>query len=121
MGCKIDFYTDKQNLLAKTMGNESGPNNGHLCIKGRFGFDFVQNKKRLSKPLIKKEGALVEAEWSEALDLVAEKFSGIKAKHGSDAIATLSSAKCTNEENYLMQKFARAVVGTNNVDHCARL
>jgi predicted molibdopterin-dependent oxidoreductase YjgC len=121
VGCKIDFYTDKKGLLVKTLGNENGPNNGHLCIKGRFGFDFVQNEKRLSKPLIKKDGAFVESEWDEALDLVAEKFSGIKAKHGPDAVAALSSAKCTNEENYLMQKFVRAVVGTNNVDHCARL
>lgn len=121
VGCKIDFYTDKQGLLVKAMGNEKGPNIGHLCIKGRFGFDFVQNKKRLSKPLIKKNGALVESEWDEALDLVAQRFSGIKAKDGADSIAALSSAKCTNEENYLMQKLVRAVVGTNNIDHCARL
>lgn len=121
VGCKIDYYTNKQGLLVKAMGNDDGPNRGHLCIKGRFGFDFVQNKKRLSKPLIKKDGIFVESEWDEALDLVAEKFSGIKAKNGPDSIAALSSAKCTNEENYLMQKFMRAVIGTNNVDHCARL
>jgi predicted molibdopterin-dependent oxidoreductase YjgC len=121
VGCKIDFYTNKQGLLVKALGNEDGPNNGHLCIKGRFGFDFLQNPKRLSKPLIKKDGAFVESEWDEALDLVASKLGAIKGENGPDSIAALSSAKCTNEENYLIQKFMRAVVGTNNVDHCARL
>jgi predicted molibdopterin-dependent oxidoreductase YjgC len=121
VGCKIDYYTNKQGQLVKTLGNEDGPNKGHLCIKGRFGFDFVQNDKRLSKPLIKKDGAFVEAGWDEALSLVADKLSAIKGTHGPDSIAALSSAKCTNEENYLMQKFMRAVVGTNNIDHCARL
>jgi len=75
----------------------------------------------LSKPLIKRNGTFEEATWDEALDLVAGKFAEIKAKNGPDSIAALSSAKCTNEENYLMQKFMRAVIGTNNVDHCARL
>lgn len=121
VGCKIDFYTNKKGQLVKAMGHDEGPNEGHLCVKGRFGFDFVQNPKRLSKPLIKKNGVFEEASWDEALDLVAGKFAEIKGKYGSDSIAALSSAKCTNEENYLMQKFMRAVIGTNNVDHCARL
>ncbi len=103
------------------MGNEEGPNKGHLCVKGRFGFDFVQGDKRLKKPLIKKNGTFVEAEWDEALGLVASKFSEIKQRSGADSIMAFSSAKCTNEENYVMQKFMRAVIGTNNVDHCARL
>ena len=118
---KIDFYKNKEGLLVKALGNYAGPNEGHLCVKGRFGFDFVQNQKRLSKPLIKRNGAFEEASWDEALDLVASKLTDIKKKYGADSIASLSSAKCTNEENYLMQKFMRAVVGTNNVDHCARL
>lgn len=121
VGCKIDFYKNKEGLLVKTMGNEDGPNKGHLCVKGRFGFDFVQSPKRLTKPLIKKNGKLEEASWDEALDLVASKFTEIKEKSGPDSLAALSSAKCTNEENYLMQKFMRAMIGTNNVDHCARL
>jgi len=121
VGCKIDFYTNKEGLLVKAIGHPDGPNRGHLCVKGRFGFDFVQSPKRLSKPLIKKNGAFEEATWDEALDLVAKKFSEIKGSHGPDSIAALASAKCTNEENYLMQKFMRAVVGTNNVEHCARL
>jgi predicted molibdopterin-dependent oxidoreductase YjgC len=121
VGCKIDFYTDPQGRLVKAMGNDEGPNRGHLCVKGRFGFDFVQSPKRLSKPLVRKNGTLTEVSWNEALDFVAAGLTRIKEEHGPDAIAGLSSAKCTNEENYLMQKFMRAVIGTNNVDHCARL
>ena len=71
--------------------------------------------------MIRKNGRLVEAEWDEALTLVAKKLGAIKAESGPDSIAVLSSAKCTNEEKYVLQKFARAVVGTNNIDHCARL
>lgn len=121
VGCKIDFYKNKQGLLVKTMGHEDGPNNGHMCIKGRFGFDFVQSEKRLTTPLIRKNGKFEAATWDEALDLVASKFAEIKEKHGSDSIAGLASAKCTNEESYLMQKFMRTVIGTNNIEHCARL
>jgi len=121
VGCKIDFYKNKEGQLVKAMGHEDGPNNGHLCVKGRFGFDFVQSPKRLTKPLIKKDGNFEEASWDEALNLIAIKFTEIKEKNSPDSIAALSSAKCTNEENYLIQKFMRAVIGTNNVDHCARL
>jgi predicted molibdopterin-dependent oxidoreductase YjgC len=121
VGCKIDYYKNKEGALVKTMGHDDGPNNGHLCIKGRFGFDFVQSPKRLTKPLIKKNGAFEEASWEEALDLVAGKLTEIKQKYGSDSIAGLASAKCTNEESYLMQKLMRSVIGTNNIDHCARL
>ncbi len=121
VGCKIDFYTDKKGLLTKAMGHLDGPNRGHLCVKGRFGFDFVQSPKRLTVPLIKRKGVFEETSWEEALSLIAAKFAQIKREHGPDAVAGLASAKCTNEENYLMQKFMRAVIGTNNVEHCARL
>ncbi len=121
VGCEIDFYKNKQGQLVKALGSEDGPNKGHLCVKGRFGFDFVQSDKRLKKPLIKKNGEFVEAEWDEALDLVASRLGEIRSQSGPDSIMAFSSAKCTNEENYLMQKFMRAVIGTNNVDHCARL
>lgn len=121
VGCKIDFYTNKQGLLVKALGHDDGPNESLLCVKGRFGFDFLQSPKRLSRPLIKRGDAFEEAGWDEALDLVAERLSSIRKEYGPDSIAALSSAKCTNEENYLMQKFMRAVVGTNNIDHCARL
>ena len=80
-----------------------------------------RTRKGLPNPSSRRKGTFVEAEWDEVLDLVAQKLSAIKKAHGADAIAALSSAKCTNEENYLMQKFMRAVVGTNNIDHCARL
>jgi predicted molibdopterin-dependent oxidoreductase YjgC len=88
---------------------------GHLCVKGRFGWDFVHHPDRLKTPLIRKDGCLQPASWEEALDLVADKF----IQH-RDAFAVLASAKCTNEENYLLQKFARAVMSTNSIDHCAR-
>jgi len=94
---------------------------GSLCVKGRFGLDFVNAPDRLTVPLIKRDGRFEQASWDEALGFVAKKLMEIKSRDGADAIAGLSSAKCTNEENYLMQKFMRAAVGTNNVDHCARL
>ncbi len=94
---------------------------GKLCLKGWNAHAFIHHQDRLTKPLIKKDGRFIEAGWDEALNLVAERLTAIKEKDGSDAIAVLSSAKATNEENYLLQKFTRAVLGTNNIDHCARL
>jgi predicted molibdopterin-dependent oxidoreductase YjgC len=94
---------------------------GKLCIKGWTAHEFVESGKRLKKPLIKKGDELVEAGWEEALDAIASKLKSIKDESGADSIAVLCSAKATNEENYLLQKWSRAVVGTNNVDHCARL
>ncbi len=96
-------------------------NEGRLCIKGYNAHKFVEHPERLKKPLIKKNGTFEETEWDETLSMVAEKFLEIKKNHGPDSIGILSSARCTNEENYLMQKFARVVIGTNNIDHCARL
>ncbi|MCL7959319.1 MAG: formate dehydrogenase subunit alpha, partial [marine benthic group bacterium] len=96
---------------------ENPSNEGRLCVKGRFGFTFVNSPERLTTPLVRRNGALQEATWDEALDLVAERFSAARG----DAFAAIASAKLTNEENYLIQKFSRAVMGTNNVDHCARL
>lgn len=94
---------------------------GKLCIKGWNAHEFVYSKDRLTKPLIKRDGTFVEISWDEALDTIAKKFQECMKKYGPDSIGVLSSAKCTNEENYLIMKFARAVLGTNNVDHCARL
>jgi formate dehydrogenase alpha subunit len=94
---------------------------GKLCVKGRQAHEFIDSEHRLRSPLIRKNGQLKEASWDEALDFVAKGLSSIKSGAGQDAIGLLSSAKCTNEENYLMMKFSRAVIGTNNVDHCARL
>jgi len=124
VGCQMDLYV-KDNKIVKVMGNrEYGqPNEGSLCVKGRFGMDFLSHPDRLKKPLIryKKNEDFKEATWDEAFTFVADKLSAIKKKNGADSIAGLASARCTNEENYLFQKFMRAVIGTNNVDHCARL
>jgi len=99
----------------------SALNRGQLCVKGRFGLEFVDSPERLTSPLIRRDGELQPASWDEALETVASRFLEIKAEHGPDALAGLASAKCTNEENYLFQKLVRAVFGTNSVDHCARL
>jgi len=94
---------------------------GKLCIKGWNVADFVYHPDRLKTPLIRRNGELVEASWDEALSLIAERMGAVKTESGPNSLAFLSSAKCTNEENYLLQKFSRAVIGTNSVDHCARL
>jgi len=108
--------------IVRVSGDEEHPvNRGSLCVKGQFGLDFVGAPDRLTAPLIRRDGRLEEASWEEALGLVARRLGEIKEAHGPDAVAGFSSAKCTNEENYLFQKFMRAAVGTNNVDHCARL
>jgi formate dehydrogenase alpha subunit len=96
-------------------------NEGKLCVKGWNIHEFVHSPNRLTRPLMRKNGTLAEVSWDEALDFTASRLREIKEKHGSDSLAFLASAKVTNEENYLIQKFARAAVGTNNVDHCARL
>jgi predicted molibdopterin-dependent oxidoreductase YjgC len=120
-GCSIDLHLI-DGKIARVTGTEDGVvNRGSLCVKGRFGNDFVHHKDRLTSPLIKENGRFREAGWDEALDLVARRLSGIKQEHGPDSIAGFSSARCTNEENYVFMKFLRASVGTNNVDHCARL
>ncbi len=108
--------------IVQVRGDAAHPiNRGSLCVKGRFGLDFVGSEDRLTRPLVREDGELREAHWDEALDLVSRRLNEVRKEHGPDAVAGLSSAKCTNEENYLFQKFMRAAVGTNNVDHCARL
>lgn len=122
VGCQLDLNINKGKIVKVTGNRDYGPpNQGSLCIKGRFAMDFVQHPDRLQRPLIRKNGELTEATWEEAYDLIARNLSAIKEEHGPDSIAGLASARCTNEENYLFQKFMRAVIGTNNVDHCARL
>ena len=120
VGCQLDLWV-KNDRIVRVRGARVEPNRGRLCVKGRFGYQFVAHPERLAKPLIRKDGELVEAEWDEALDLAARRLGDIREKFGSSALAGLASAKCTNEENYLFQKFVRAGLGTNNVDHCARL
>jgi predicted molibdopterin-dependent oxidoreductase YjgC len=96
------------------------PNDGMLCVKGRFAYEFPSSPKRLTQPMIKRNGTLKEVSWEEALDFTAQRLSAIKQSHGPNAFAAIACARTTNENNYAMQKFARAVIGSNNVDHCAR-
>lgn len=117
VGCGI-YLGIKDEKIVSVRGDRDNPiNKERLCVKGRFGYEFINHPDRLRSPLIKKKGKFVKASWEEALNLIAEKFS----KYRGEEFAVLSSAKCTNEENYILQKFTRAVMGTNNIDHCARL
>ncbi len=119
VGCSFDIWTKDRHILK--VEPEHGPANGiSTCIKGKFGWDYVNSKDRLTKPLIREGDRFREASWEDALAVVAGRMSDIKQKHGPNALAFVSSSKCTNEENYLMQKLARAVVGTNNIDNCSR-
>lgn len=134
VGCSLDLNI-KDKRLQYVTSNPHAPVNGmHLCVKGRYGFDFVHHAERLTQPLVRQwviegaerppaegRGKWVTVSWDQALDIVAKRFSRIIDESGPDALALFSSAKCTNEENYLMQKFARQVIGTHNIDHCARL
>jgi predicted molibdopterin-dependent oxidoreductase YjgC len=120
VGCQMDIHV-KDNHIVKITGADTIPNRGRLCVKGRFGWQFINHPDRLTTPLIKENGTFREASWDEALDLVASRFREIQFKAGPDKIGGWCSARVTNEENYLMQKFMRAVIGTNHVDHCARL
>lgn len=119
-GCTFDLNVKNGKVVGVT-GTDGDVNGRFLCVKGRFGYEFIHSDDRLKTPLIKKNGEFKEATWTEAFDLIASQFREIKDKHGSDSFGVLSSARCTNEENYLMSKFTRAVLGTNNIDHCARL
>jgi predicted molibdopterin-dependent oxidoreductase YjgC len=119
-GCTLTLHV-RGNEIVRVSSPMGAGNEGWLCVKGRFGYEFVGSPERLKTPLVRKDGKLAEASWEDALDYAAKRLSDIKEKHGPDSIGGLSSARCTNEENYLFQKFIRAAVGTNNVDHCARL
>jgi NADP-reducing hydrogenase subunit HndD len=115
-GCGLELLV-KDNTVVGAKGDVTNPaNRGQTCVKGRFGFDFLQSPERLKSPLIRKNGELVESSWDEALDLIAKKFKGVKGTE----LAGLASARVTNEENYLFQKLLRSL-GSNNIDHCARL
>lgn len=121
VGCQIYLHVQDEKVVKVTGIEDAGPNYGSLCVKGRFGYDFINHPERLKTPLIRENGEFREASWDEALDLVAEKLNQTKESNSPDSIGVLTSARITNEENYLTQKFARAAIGTNNVDHCARL
>jgi predicted molibdopterin-dependent oxidoreductase YjgC len=147
VGCTFDLNV-RDGQIVRVTSSEDSPVNGHsLCVKGRYGYDYVHHPDRLTRPLVRAkwlsdvetrlasgewrstngrsepagDDDLIETDWDTALDLVADKFSQVKETHGSRAFAVLASAKCTNEENYLFNKFTRQILGTNSLDHCARL
>lgn len=121
VGCTLILNVKDNQVLKVTSDKDLGVNRGWTCVKGKFGFDYVHSPDRLTEPLIREGEKFRPASWEEALNRVADGLKKVKTEHGADALAVLTSAKCTNEENYLLQKMARAAIGTNNVDHCARL
>lgn len=133
VGCQIELQV-RNNQIVNVVGVPNAPvNNGFTCVKGRFGYDYVHHPDRLKTPKVRKylldggqktgkdRGEWVDVDWDTALDLVSRKLIETRSKYGADSIGLLTSAKCTNEENFLMSKLARQVIGTNNIDHCARL
>ena len=133
VGCQFDLNV-RDNHIVRVTSNPSAPVNGmRLCVKGRYGYDFVHHEERLTEPLVREyllqgkerphgdRGPWVQVDWETALNLTARKIAAARDTFGADSIGVLTSAKCTNEENYVMNKFARQVVGTNSIDHCARL
>ena len=135
VGCNFDLYV-KSNRIIRVAANAAAPVNGlSLCVKGHYGYDYVHHPDRLTRPKVRQyllegqgkreagqpRGPWVEVDWDTALNITARKLRAARDTYGADSVAVLTSAKCTNEENYLMNKFARQVVGTNGIDHCARL
>ncbi len=118
VGCQMYLGIKNERVILVRGDEDNDVNHGRLCVKGRFGVaEFVHHPERLTTPLVRRNGNLTEATWDEALDMIADRL----GSYQRDELAVISSAKCTNEENYVIQKFGRAVLGTNNVDHCARL
>lgn len=120
VGCQQILHVKSGKIIRVSAAENAEPNQGRLCVKGRFGYDFIHSDERLKTPLIKKDGKLQPASWDEALDLVASTFTRIIKDHGPDALAGVSCARSINEDSYQMQKLFRAVFKTNNIDHCAR-
>jgi predicted molibdopterin-dependent oxidoreductase YjgC len=147
VGCTFDLNIRDGKIVRVTSSEDASVNGLSLCVKGRYGYDYVHHADRLTRPLVRAKWltdvpskvdagewraydpdrplsdpeSLVETDWDTALDLISGRFAEVKKAHGSDALAVLASAKCTNEDNYLFNKFTRQILGTNNVDHCARL
>lgn len=121
VGCNLEVASTGGEILSIQAPYDAEVNQGHTCLKGRYAFHFYDHPDRLRSPLIRRDGELQPATWEEAYDYLADRLSAIRKEHGPDAIAGISSARATNEENYLMQKFIRSVIGTNNIDCCARV
>ncbi len=121
VGCQLELFIQDGRIMRANGVEGILPNDGRLCVKGRFGYDYIASEKRLKVPLIKKNGKFVESSWEEALNLIASKFTEIRRNHGPESLAGYASAKCTNEDNYIFQKFVRIAFGNNNVDYCTRL
>lgn len=121
VGCQVTLHVDRQrNRIARVTGREVAANDGMLCVKGRYAYEFPSSENRLKYPMIKKNGEHVRVSWDEALDYTAGRIKEIVDRDGPDVFSAFGSGRITNENNYAIQKFTRAVVGTNNVDHCAR-
>jgi predicted molibdopterin-dependent oxidoreductase YjgC len=122
VGCQLNLNVVNNHVVSVTTTDSVGVNKGRLCSKGRFGYTFIHSEDRLTRPLMRNEkGELEETTWTSALRRIAGEFKRIKKEYGPDSLGGLSSARCTNEENYLFQRLIRQVFVTNNVDHCARL
>ncbi len=121
VGCNLDISTSNGEVISVLAPYDAEVNQGHTCLKGRFAFKFYNHPDRLNSPMIKRDGVFENVSWDEAYDYIAKKLVNYKEEYGADSIAGISSSRCTNEENYLMQKFIRAVIGTNNIDGCARV
>ena len=134
VGCTVELHTEGNRVVKVTAPPDAPVNKGSLCVKGRYGFQFINHPSRLTQPMIRIRPKTIgtydedfwqmdfrEASWDEALDLVAKRLGEIKSNFGSQSLAAISSAKCTNEDNYVMQRFVREVMANNNIDHCARL
>jgi formate dehydrogenase alpha subunit len=120
VGCNLEVAV-KNNEVLSIRAPQDGVNAGHTCLKGRYAFKFYNHEDRLTTPMVRKNGELTPCSWDEAFDFIKDKFSSIKQEYGPDSIAGISSARCTNEENFLFQKMIRQIVGTNNIDCCARV
>jgi len=136
VGCGFNLEVDREeNRVVRVSSNPDAAVNGmQLCVKGRFGYDFIHHSERLNNPMVREyllndsprpsaedRGPWVEVDWDTALDITARKLASARDEFGADSVGVLTSAKLTNEENYLINKLARQVIGTNNIDHCARL
>ncbi len=116
-GCGIRLEVKDSHVVRVRPANESPVSHGALCVRGSYGYDFVHSPDRLRSPLVRIDGDLRETSWEDALERAASGFRRIREEHGADSLAVLGSSKCTNEENYLLQRFARGVLGTNNIDN----